>query len=181
MLALPLAKIALRRKDYLEARRYALMVAVPGIRDMPNSLALNFWETLIRADLMLGEFSEAFYAFDALKHLRSLDPTYPYVDLINNALVQAKESPQLVTQSRIPLQGTESSVYWHGLYRRTFSFAAVVGTLDRYVMDCDQSVTESKISLTAQWRVPSSWSSCVIFVYGTPGTTFRIVETNDAQ
>lgn len=178
MLSLPLAKIAMRRKDYLEARRYALMVTLPGLKPLPDFLALGFWETLISADLMLGEFNDAFKAFDGLQRTSGFNSSSPYVDLINRARSQLKDAPQVVTQARIPPQGAENLVYWHSLNRRTFSFAAVVGSLDRYAMDCDQSVTESKISLTAEWRVPARWSNCTIYVYGAPGTTFRIVETN---
>lgn len=179
MLALPLAKIAMARKDYLEARRYALMATRVKRNLITPSIESGLWETLITADLMLGEISDALNAFNALTLVSGFNTESPYVNLIKNARAHVDATPQLVAQARIPLEGTEGLVYWHDLYRRTFSFAAVTGSLDRYVLNCDQSMSESKISLSAEWHVPAGWSNCMIFVYGAPGTTFRIVETND--
>jgi TonB family protein len=179
ILALPRARIALLRKDYFEARRWALMGTVPGTSRLPTASQIGLWEALITADLALGEISEALASFNSLQRIYGFDPGSAYVSQVNRARVQADSAPQLVTQSRVPPEGTEGVVYVHPLYRRTFSFAAITGSLDRYVLACDQSTTESKIAPTAQWHVPPYWSNCFLFVYGAPGTTFRIAETND--
>jgi hypothetical protein len=181
MLTMPLAKIALRRQEYLQARRYALPVTLPGAKPLPSDLTQGFLEILISADVRLGEMNEAINAFNALRRMPGFYPNSPYVDLIMTAGSQFQHSAQLVSQAEIPPQGAGGLLYWHGLSRHTFSFAAIEGSLDKYILNCEQSATESKISPTAQWRVPASWKNCNIFVYGTPGTTFRIVETADEQ
>lgn len=181
MLTMPLAKIAMRRQDYLQARRYALPVTLPGVKPLPSYLTQGFLEILIGADLRLGELNEALNAFNALRRLPDFYPTSPYNDLIKTAGSEFQHSPQLVSQAEIPPQGSGGLLYWHGLTRHIFNFAAIEGSLDKYILDCEQSATESKISPTAQWRVPASWKNCNLYVYGTPGTTFRIVETADEK
>jgi hypothetical protein len=45
---------------------------------------------------------------------------------------------------------------------------------------CDQNMMEAQVSFTTQWRLPSRWRNCILFVTGAPGTTFGVIETADA-
>jgi hypothetical protein len=40
-------------------------------------------------------------------------------------------------------------------------------------------MVEYKITESAQWQIPKSWTGCNMYVYGAPGTKFNIIEGND--
>jgi tetratricopeptide (TPR) repeat protein len=179
-LALPLAKLALKQKDYLEARRFVLMGTESGVGYVPLNLAADLWATRVNIDYYLGEYSDAFGTFELLKANPQLDPGPAERQRLDQIRAKTDATPQLITRAMIP-NDDEGTVYWHGLYRRSFQFAVASGSLDKFTLSCAQSSMDSKISLTAMWHVPLSWSNCIIYVSGAPGTVFNIIETNDDQ
>lgn len=65
----------------------------------------------------------------------------------------------------------------HTLLRRSFSFAEIGGKLNAFELRCDRHGIESAVSDKANWAVPQSWTGCVIYVSGMPGTKFQFVES----
>lgn len=179
-LALPLAKMALQRKDYMEARRIAVAGTVYGTYWMKPESAQELWQVRISADLMLGQIADASAAFYRLRSVKGFDPNSAFTKMMLDAQQKAAAAPQLVGQAQIPHEN-EGGVYWHQLSRHTFTFANVKGSLDNLVLSCLGGTVESKITPTAQWHVPKMWENCVLYVRGSPGTTFSLVETNDAD
>jgi tetratricopeptide (TPR) repeat protein len=184
MLALSLAKLAMLRQDYQEARRFSIMASVVGTKRMAPNLVQSLWETRIGADLMVGEYEDGFRMFNLLANTKGVDLPSSYTAQINAARASADAAPELVTKAKIPVTN-EDGVYWHLLRHRTFQFGGDPGALDKFILSCDQRTLESKISLMALFHVPGSWTNCTVFVYGTAGTAgtagavFGIVETND--
>lgn len=176
LLALPLARLALKKQDNLEARRLALLATAPGTGVLPVNSAIELWEIRIKADLLLGEISDALTALDGLKSVKGFDPSSPIVRVVSDTLAKFNALPKSSLLAAIP--AAEVGIYWHDLSRRTFSFQPVEG-LDQFTLACQQSVLKSKITASAQWTVPNSWSGCMIFVQGQPGTQFSIIEASD--
>jgi hypothetical protein len=177
--ALPLIGEAEERKDYLEARRLAVMVSVPGDLVVGENLQQTAWAARVDADLALGEVADAILALRTLKHFPKYRDNLALTTPANEAIGKALASPQMLARAVIP-SGGDAPVYWHALYRNTFKFAEGTGTLDRFSLMCDQNMMEAPVSFTAQWRLPSKWRNCVLFVTGAPGATFGVIETADA-
>lgn len=179
-LALPLAKLAIKRNDYLRARRFLLMATEYGTGNVPPEVQADLWATRINVDLSLGEYSDAFGTFQFLTTIPTLNPGVQQRERLDKIRAETDAKPQIVTRATIP-NDAEGAVYWHGLYRRNFQFAIASGQLDKFTLTCTQSSMDSKISLTAMWQVPLSWSNCILFVSGTPGTVFNIIETQETR
>ena len=177
--ALPQIGQAMERKDYFEARRLAVMATVPGDLVVGQDMVEKAWGARVDADLALGETADAILALRTLKHYPKYANNLALTTPANDAIGVALEKPELLARAVIPPQ-EDGPVYWHALYRNTFKFAEGTGTLDKFSLMCDQNMMEAQVSFTAQWRLPSKWRNCILFVTGTPGSTFGVVETSDA-
>jgi TonB family protein len=62
------------------------------------------------------------------------------------------------------------------LLRPAFQFEAVTGELNRIDVRCPDHWFTSPFSEDQVWKVPASWGSCSVMVFGKEGTTFKLVE-----
>ena len=68
--------------------------------------------------------------------------------------------------------------FWaHSLVRRSFHFENIKGQLDHLVLHCEQETIKSQITATAAWDIPPDFTGCSLLVYGTPDTTFNLIES----
>jgi len=176
MMAFPLAMLAFKRQDYLETRRIVGLAEEMGKGSLDPVTERGLWELQIESDLMLGDMVDANRAYDHLVHNRNFDLEAPAVKLLAKANSSAGAMPVLAATGKIPSRD-EGDVYTFALYRNTFAFQTLSGSLDSFRLVCNPRIMESKIADTAQWKVPKSWGSCVLLVRGAPGSTFRILQT----
>lgn len=123
-----------------------------------------------------GQWAEAFAWFEILKKHASVTVDDPSAKLIAklHALIDAPDL--IVLAAKVP--GTDDRIWQHTLLRRTFTFAGIQGKLDSFDLRCDAHGIESAVSDKAQWTVPKSWTGCMIYVTGQPGTSFRFAEVH---
>ncbi|MCH8278297.1 MAG: hypothetical protein IIC12_05130 [Proteobacteria bacterium] len=56
---------------------------------------------------------------------------------------------------------------WHYTpIRRTFSFANIDGTVDRFEARCERQRISAAVATEKLWALPSEWGHCRIFVLG---------------
>jgi hypothetical protein len=175
MLANAAAQVALKQNDYFEARRLSIFATAHSYDVLPAQVMISLWQTQIMSSLALGDIVNALNAFDKLKTTRGFDPSSPIVKYLNDTKAKADAMPVFGMSAKIPRADEAESIVL-GLYRRTFTFKDVAGTLDKFTLSCKQRAIESKITDNAEWRVPKGWSECDIKVQGTPGTTFKVVQ-----
>jgi TonB family protein len=168
-IASPLADMAFDRGDYMEARRLAVIANL----SVPTGSG-NAWLTRIKADLMLGNVSDALYSFAVQRYT----PAFALPDLMQKARATADAAPLLTMQAQIPV-AEEGDAYAFIPYRRTFTFQKIQGSLQKFTLSCRQATMESDITPTSQWRIPSSWNGCSVYVRGTPGTRFLVVQPKE--
>lgn len=65
--------------------------------------------------------------------------------------------------------------------RRTFSFAALNGTVERFEVRCERERLEGPIAAEKTWSLPDGASNCQVFVFGEDGASFEFVEHHEAQ
>jgi len=84
-------------------------------------------------------------------------------------------SGSIPTQSEI--EANEARRVWsHVLVRREIAFNDVVGKLETIDFRCNRYRATDSITDEKAWKIPPSWGNCAVYVYGTPGTTFTLVE-----
>jgi hypothetical protein len=185
ILSLQLIKLAKESGDYLEARHYAVMATATdsdGADERKHNLELgdrwmfDLWTDRLNADLALGEIADAQFSFQIVKQFGNFRQDAGVDQRFNEAVAKADAAPQLLTRAVISSDAA-APIYWHALYRNTFKFAEGAGGLDRFSVMCDNNMMEGQVSFTAQWRLPATWRNCVVFVSGTPGSTFGVIET----
>lgn len=172
-----LAELAYRRGDYLEARRLAVMATAAPSSNMPAAQQQDVWRNRIKADLKLGEIPDTLVSLTQLQNMAGTsDSTLP--KLIQTVRETADTVPLLSVQAQIP-PVEDGDVYTYVPYRRSFTFQNIQGALEKFVLSCDQATMESDITPTAQWRIPDHWSGCSVYVRGTPGTKFLVVQPKE--
>ena len=119
-------------------------------------------------------------ALHSLIRLRQIvgtsDPTLP--KLMQTVRATADAASLLTVQAQIP-PAEDGDVYAYVPYRPTFTFQNIQGSLQKFVLACRQATMESDITPTAQWRIPNSWNGCSVYVRGTPGTKFMVVQPKE--
>jgi hypothetical protein len=179
MLANLSSMIILQKGDYLEARRVTKLATDHGLDELKPSVVRNLWETRIKASLVLGDMVDALDSLDRLKATKGFDPASPMVKLLEEGRARLENGTAFATAAKIPESSDGVQGSYVGLYRRNFAFTDISGSLDRFTLSCKQQAIESKISATAEWHVPKSWSDCHVLVRGTPGTTFKLVQATE--
>lgn len=177
MLANAAAQVAMKQGDYFEAQRASLLASNHSSTVLPRPVALGLWQTIIRSSFALGDVVGALEAFDMLKSKGFGGPDTPIAKFVAEEKAKADAMPVLAMSGKIP-QPQDAESLKLGLYRRAFTFKEVNGQLDKLILSCKQQATESRITDGAEWRVPANFSECDIRVHGTPGTTFKVVQTN---
>jgi TonB family protein len=130
----------------------------------------------ITLEAAAGEFAEAFSWFDVLKKHFPVSDDDPSAKLIARLHILLDGNSALELDASIsPDAGAPP--WQHTLLRRSFSFAGIEGKLNSFALRCDRHGIESAVSDKANWTVPKSWSGCVIYIAGAPGTKFQFVES----
>jgi hypothetical protein len=108
--------------------------------------------------------------------LRKLEVSDPAIDTIEASVRSVIAQPRPLAVSAV-IPDTQFAGAWrHTLFRRTFAFDTINGNVQRFQLSCDQRAIESPVKSGVQWHVPPTWSNCDLYVFGTPGATFRLIE-----
>lgn len=65
--------------------------------------------------------------------------------------------------------------------RRTFSFAALSGNVERFEVRCERDRLEGPVDAGKAWSLPNGASDCRVFVFGEQGASFEFVEHNESE
>jgi hypothetical protein len=120
-----------------------------------------------------GQYSEALAWFDVLKKMTTINDDDPAAMLVGKINEVVAGSHDVAVPGAI---AADETLWDHALFRHHFGFDAINGSLDRFILRCDQQEVESTINDKAEWTVPEKFSNCRIYVIGTSGTTFKFLE-----
>ena len=98
--------------------------------------------------------------------------------IISGATAALRSATPLVQSVTIPAgrSGDDTAAWKYDLTRHKFSFASVNGTLSKFRANCVVHVVEDEAKAGQQWATPAAAGPCTLYVYGAPGTTFRLIE-----
>lgn len=126
------------------------------------------------------EIRRALEVFAELQRVTTPSPTL--VDVANGARGRVKSGAAIGRPGRIPtpaeIEASEADRVWsHSPIRSELGFQDIAGgTLRTIDFRCSRHRLTDSIEAQKAWKIPRSWGGCVVFVYGTPGTTFTLVE-----
>lgn len=176
----PLVLIAMQRQQYAEAQSYSILARDCGSKHFSEAVYRRLFQFEITAALAIGDIVGAVHALAEYKTWEHFDPNDPVINKIADAQKKLDTLPSYAVNLRIP-DAADGDGWGLFLYRRYFAITNISGKLDRLSIDCRERTVASPISDKAEYSVPKNWSDCRVFVRGTPGTTFQIVQFSSPQ
>ena len=73
--------------------------------------------------------------------------------------------------------GTNEERFWfYQPIRRHIGFEKISGTVSRLVVRCELKTLEAEVDPDWEYKIPENWGACSVYVYGTEGTRFNMIE-----
>jgi hypothetical protein len=112
--------------------------------------------------------------------LKALDPKVnDDVVALARDIVAAYGGPAPVSVKGVIYREPTSShpaMWMHPMVRRTFAFEGVTPAVKTFRLVCTRTVLEEKVSEEMEWSAPPDAGKCQLFVFGSPGATFKLLE-----
>jgi len=175
MVAYALARAYALSHDYPTAIKQIRIATIMEGHFLDRRTQENAIRLRIKLEAATGEIADAFAWFEILKKHATVGQDDPEATLVDKLHALIGTAQPLVMDALIPRE-EDKPAWQHTLLRRNFAFAQIDGALNRFALRCDQHGIESVVSDTAEWAVPKSWTGCVIYVDGAPGTKFKFIE-----
>ncbi|MBI3677604.1 MAG: energy transducer TonB [Proteobacteria bacterium] len=171
-----LAVLYAHDQDYVHAREFARNATIQDGGFLERKTRLEAIRMRIQLEAFTGEFAETMAWFDKLKKLTSVSSDDHEQQIVNKVQAALDGTAGIAVDGIVPPSDVQDS-WRHTLVRRRFDFSKINGKLDHFKLRCKQYGIESPINDQAQWTVPKSWGDCQLYVFGTPDTTFQLVES----
>jgi TonB family protein len=160
----------LRRESLRRAIAYA---GKDGISGLPEAVHLRGLAFLYQDYVGTGEYAAALDAYEQLVSRAGPGKDDPGLRAHAETL-----RALLAGDAMIQAQGYihDERPWAYALSRDGFEFADIDGELQRLSLWCEQRAVEMNIEPESSWQVPESWRPCRIYVRGSVGTTFKLIE-----
>ena len=158
----------------LKSVRRALAVDTDAVRTSTKQYLL---EREFVLSINESEYNEAMKAYDKLEKIADEKPEQlaqlaPYAEKVKE-LVKGNEP--MIRKASI----NEDGRVFHQLSRNAFALDIAEGDLDEVQIRCDNKLSRYTAVSKSQWHIPSSWGQCSVYVSGSPGAQFEVVEVGD--
>ena len=128
--------------------------------------------------LLNNELSSVLYYYEKLKQFdennEQVSSLASYIEK-TNALINSDKN--IVVSAQI----NERSLWSHYLARKSFTFANIEGELSSVDIRCDNHFSAYTLKSEKEWKIPTSWGKCKLFVKGEPGAKFNLIELPPKQ
>ncbi|GGF54552.1 energy transducer TonB [Alteromonas lipolytica] len=139
-------------RQYLLQRRFVLAVNLSEYRD-----ALETYNKLVEL------------AGDDQSQLAQLSL---YADQVRELMTSTEP---MIRKASIDDEGR----VFHELSRNAFELNIAQGDLHEVQIRCDNKLSRFTAVSQSQWHIPSTWGHCSVFVSGTPGAEFEVIELGE--
>ena len=115
-------------------------------------------------------------AQNALNRIKKLDESQPYLDKFEQAMVKVESA--ITGADNIVVNGNmNNNEFWHyNLVRKAFSITDIEGELVKLDVRCSNKRHVYTIEENNTWKIPDSWESCDLFIYGDDNSQFKLIE-----
>lgn len=149
--------------------------------DARESLLLRMFALQVE----LSDYAEALSTYDALANVRGRKSMPEQVEKIAHEIRALATSDRDFAVSAVLGEAQAAfggrGRFDHLLLRRLVGFASdtLEDDLDEYELRCDFHRVKGKPHANRAIRIPEAWGNCRVYVYGEPGSEFRLVEYAD--
>jgi TonB family protein len=148
-----------------------------GLRDLLRNL--------FELEMELGQYAAAARTLERLEQVPGSDATLeelaePGAQL--EALLNTGNP--LAARARVYSPGNDGGAAPLWTYvpdRRTFSFAALSGNVERFEVRCERDRLEGLVETGKTWSLPNGANDCRVFVFGEQGASFEFVEHPETE
>lgn len=138
---------------------------------LPQELVVFLLELRMQLEASKGEVLRALKTYEELAGLKKIKPED------KPALLAERLAGLLENGRPLGIGGKVEKEFWsHDQYHPAFTVTNVKGKVDLFHAHCRGSFHEYDYVDGRTWTLPSGEESCVVEVYGDPGTTFTFVE-----
>jgi hypothetical protein len=138
---------------------------------LPQELVVFLLELRMQLEASKGEVLTALRTYEELAGLKKIKPED------KSAALAEKLAGLLESGRPLGMGGKVVKEFWsHDQYHPAFTVTNVKGKIDLFHAHCRGSFHEYAYVESRTWTLPPGEESCVVEVYGDPGTTFTFVE-----
>lgn len=148
-----------------------------GLRDLLKNL--------FDLEMELGHYAAARRTLDRLQAMPGSAPLVEELAAPAARLEQltAAAAP-LAARARLyrPGDSADSTALWTYVpARRTFSFDALSGNVERFEVRCERDRLEGPVEAGRTWSLPEGTGDCRVFVFGADGASFEFIEHSESE
>jgi TonB family protein len=167
----------------LESYRRAL--GVSNVKSLDREGRRELLRKLFELEMELSQYAAA---DSTLRRLRREPGSAADVEKISELVSQLdhhlKGDVAIASRATIysPGRSAEGRPLWTYVpARRTFSFAALSGNVERFEVRCERNRLEGSVKAGKVWSLPDGADNCQVFVFGEQGASFEFVEHNESE
>ncbi|MCJ7590091.1 MAG: energy transducer TonB [Woeseiaceae bacterium] len=166
--------------DVEKLEMYRRGLAVSDDLSLRSNARVDLLEEIFELESQFGQFAAAIRTFTALKAVRgSADAVQRLSARADEIMVLIERDPEIVAQATImnPCDCEEGQPLWdYSPVRRTFSFANIVGNVQRFEARCEQQRISDDVRPDQTWTLGKDSGFCRILVFGDDNATFDFLE-----
>ncbi|OCQ22770.1 hypothetical protein A7985_02085 [Pseudoalteromonas luteoviolacea] len=153
-----LENLVRRGKNYLQDDMYSASVARATLLNLKHNKLKNAMRT-----------------FDTLTEIKGAEDITkkiaPYIDQVHAFIDD--DSKQIWVKGEI----SEQALWHHELVRSAFTITNIEGDLTSLEVRCLNQFSVYDVQPGLQWNIPAGWRGCQVYVHGSEGASFNLVET----
>jgi TonB family protein len=145
-------------------------------------------ELLLKVFDLEMELSQYAAAESTLHRLRREAGSAPDLETISGLVAELERNlsgdAAIAARATIynPSGGADGQPLWaYAPARRTFSFAALSGNVERFEVRCERDRLEGPVEAGKTWTLPDGADDCQVFVFGERGASFEFVEHSENE
>ena len=171
------------RDGQLESYRRALGVANSNSLDREDRR-----ELLSKLFVLEVEKNQYAAAHSTLRALKRVSGSAQQLDELADKVAEMERmlasNDPIAAQATLmnPCNSDEGEPLWAYVpLRRSFSFAALSGNVERFEVRCERDRLEGLVEAGKSWSLPDGPGDCQLLVFGEDGASFEFVEHNKAE
>ena len=137
-----------------------------------------FLKRLFISAASTNHVATALNAFEELERYSSnIEDWHVYEDIRARLIAHRDGDGILVHDGVIEGERQDFSEFWrHDLLRRSIEFGGMSGELGKFELRCDRKYLTDGVAGGRNWTLPEEWGHCEIYVFGKPGSSFKLYE-----
>ncbi len=162
--------------DLGQLEMYRRGLAVSDSRSLRSNARIDLLEKIFELESRLGHYAAALATLETLRGIRGNDKAVERLEARADEISKILAHSEIVTAKAtvaLPCNCDEGVALWeYKPVRRTFSFANLVGNVERFEARCEHQRVSGTVDTERKWSLEKDWGNCQVFVFGDDGASF---------